>query len=247
MGHVQHARSRSQGRNPAAHPHMKASGARRVLRDNGLSIVLLALFVGFVIGQSLVGHAEYISEQESHGLGAVGYWQYLLSPHFLEATTENWESEFLQMFGYVLLTAMLFQRGSAESKDPDKPEPVDRDPSTSADKADAPSPVRRGGLVLKLYENSLSLAFLLLFLVSFVLHAASGAREYSSDQLAHGEPAVSTLAYLGTSRFWFESLQNWQSEFLAIAAMVLLTIHLRQRGSPESKPVDAPHSQTGGG
>jgi succinate dehydrogenase hydrophobic anchor subunit len=105
--------------------------------------------------------------------------------------------------------------------------------------------VRRGGLVLRLYEHSLSLAFLLLFLVSFTLHAASGARHYSEEQLEHGAPGVSMWEYLGTSRFWFESFQNWQSEFVAIGAMVVLSIFLRQKGSPESKPVDSPHSQTG--
>ena len=228
-------------------PRRNPSWLQKILRDNGLSIVLVALFLLFFVGQTLVGHAEYLSEQQQHGLPAEGYARYLLSPHFLEASAENWESEFLQMFGYVLLTALLFQRGSAESRDPDETEPVDRDPRASRKSADTPGPVRRGGLVLKVYENSLSLTFLLLFLGSFWLHAASGAREYSTDQLAHGEHAVSVLEYLGTSRFWFESLQNWQSEFLAIAAMVFLTIYLRQRGSPESKPVDAPHSKTGAG
>ena len=153
------------------------------------------------------------------------------------------------MFGFVLLTAFLFQKGSAESKDPDEKEEeaVDRDPRKSRDKKDAPWPVRKGGFVLKLYEYSLSLAFLLLFLVSFTLHAVSGAREYSESQREHGQyEEVTTLDYMGTSRFWFESFQNWQSEFLAVGAMVVLSIFLRQRGSPESKPVDTPHSETGG-
>lgn len=247
MGQTRQAHPGPSSHRSSSPSEPRALGPRKFLRDNGLSIVLVGLFVLFFVGQSLVGHAEYVSEQESHGLSAVGYVRYLLSAHFLEATTENWESEFLQMFGYVILTAMLFQRGSAESKDPDKPEPVDRDPRATRGSPDVPGPVRRGGLILKLYEHSLALAFLLLFLGSFALHAVTGAREYSANQVAHGEQAVSVMEYLATSRFWFESLQNWQSEFLAIAAMVLLTIHLRQRGSPESKPVDAPHSQTGGG
>jgi hypothetical protein len=104
--------------------------------------------------------------------------------------------------------------------------------------------VRRGGLALKLYEHSLSLAFLILFLASFWLHAVGGAGEYNSDRAAHGRPSVTTFQYLGTSQFWFESFQNWQSEFLAIFSMVVLSIWLRERGSPESKPVDAPHFQT---
>ena len=159
---------------------------------------------------------------------------------------ENWESEFLQMFLFIVLTACLYQKGSAESKKLDEEEEVDRDPRQSKHKKDAPWPVRKGGLVLKLYENSLSLAFLLLFLASFFAHAAGGAREYNQDQAEHGSAErVTTLGYLATSRFWFESLQNWQSEFLAVGLMVVLTIWLRQKGSPESKPVDAPHGQTG--
>jgi hypothetical protein len=158
---------------------------------------------------------------------------------------ENWESEFLQMFAYVLLTAFLFQKGSAESKNPDQPEAVDRDPRQSREKKDAPWPVRRGGIVLKIYENSLALALFLLFLISFMLHAIGGASEYSDQQIAHGAQAVTVFQYMGTAQFWFESLQNWQSEFFSIAILVVLSIFLRQKGSPESKPVDSPHSMTG--
>jgi hypothetical protein len=219
---------------------------RRVLRQNGLSIVLLSLFMAFWVGQSVAGHREHNSEQREHGESEVGYSSYLLSAHFWEATAENWESEFFQMFGYVIFTAFLYQKGSSESKKLDEKEPVDRDPRASRNKRGVPWPVRRGGWILKLYENSLSLAFLLFFLISIALHAAAGADEYNQEQATHGEAAkLSVLQYAGTSRFWFESLQNWQSEFLAIASMVVLSIFLRQRGSPESKPVDSPHSQTG--
>ena len=144
---------------------------------------------------------------------------------------------------YVLLTVFLYQRGSAESKDPDKKEPVDRKPSPS--RKGAPRVVQHGGLALKLYQNSLGLAFAILFLVSFALHAAGGAGEYSEEQLQHGGDAVGMLEYMATARFWFESFQNWQSEFLAVGSMVVLSVFLRQHGSPESKPVDAPHDQTG--
>jgi hypothetical protein len=219
---------------------------RRVLRENGLSIVLGSLFLVFWIGQSVAGHREHNSEQREHGQPEVGYVTYLRSSHFWEATAENWESEFFQMFGYVILTAFLYQKGSSESKKPDEPEAVDRDPRAGRTRKDSPWPVRRGGWVLKLYENSLSLALLLFFLVSIMLHAVSGAAVYNDEQAAHGEPqSLSFLQYATTSRFWFESFQNWQSEFLAIAAMVVFSIFLRQRGSPESKPVDSPHSQTG--
>jgi hypothetical protein len=219
---------------------------RRILRENGLSIVLVLLFLGFWVGQSLVGHREHNNEQREHGQPEVPFGSYLRSAHFWEATAENWESEFFQMFGYVILTAMLYQKGSSESKKLDEPEPVDKEPQANRRKRNVPWPVRKGGVVLKLYEHSLSLAFLLFFLFSIVLHAVSGAAEYNQEQAEHGRPAaLSALQYAGTSRFWFESLQNWQSEFLAIASMVVLSIFLRQRGSPESKPVDSPHDKTG--
>jgi hypothetical protein len=219
---------------------------RRFFRNNGLSIVLFGLFfLSFIVGQSIVGHREHNNDQQEHGQPTITYVEYLGSTHFLEATMENWESEFLQMFFYVILTVFLYQKGSAESKDPDEEEAVDRDPKLSKDKKDAPWPVRKGGWVLKLYENSLALAFALLFLLSFFLHAVGGKGVYNEEQLTHGGEQVSTIAYMGTSRFWFESLQNWQSEFLAMGAMVLFSVWLRQKGSPESKPVDSPHSKTG--
>ena len=222
---------------------------RKFLRDNGLSLVWFGLFfLAFIIGQTVAGHREYNNDQREHGRPQVTYTEYLGTSHFAEATMENWESEFLQMFLFVALTAFLYQRGSAESKDPDKEEGVDRDPRRSKDKKDAPWPVRQGGFVLKLYENSLSLAFFLLFAACFLLHAASGARHYNDEQAEHGSAErVTAVGYMGTSRFWFESFQNWQSEFLAVGSMVVLSIWLRQKGSPESKPVDAPHSETGSG
>ena len=218
---------------------------RKILRENGLSIVLGLLFLLFLGAQAVVGMYEYNHEQQLHGQPTVDFTGYLATSHFLEATMENWESEFLQMFAFVVLTAFLFQKGSAESKKPDEAEPVDRDPRKSRKKKDAPWPVRKGGPILTLYEYSLSLAFLLLFLLSFALHAIGGAREYNQNQQEHGRhEELSTIEYMGTSRFWFESFQNWQSEFLAVGAMVVLSIFLRQRGSPESKPVDSPHSAT---
>jgi hypothetical protein len=216
-------------------------------RENGLSIVWLGLFFfTFMIGQTVFGQLEYNEDQREHGGSEVTIFAYLTTPHFIEATMENWESEFLQMFLYVVLTAFLYQKGSAESKKLNQEEAVDRDPRRSGIKSDAPWPVRKGGFVLKIYENSLSLAFLILFLTCFFFHAFGGARQYNEEQANHGgSERVSTIQYMSTSRFWFESFQNWQSEFLSVGAMVLLSIWLRQRGSPESKPVDAPHQQTG--
>lgn len=214
-------------------------------RNNGLSVVLISLFLVFWIAQAVVGRLEYNEEREERHLPPAGVGEYLRSCHFWEATGENWESEFLQMSAYVFLTVFLFQKGSSESKDPDEESPQDKDPRTERDKLDAPWPVRRGGWVLTLYENSLGLAFVLLFLGSVALHAAGGVRLYNEEQIAFGKHAIGFLGYLQTSRFWFESFQNWQSEFLAIGAMVILSIFLRQRGSPESKPVTAGMSQTG--
>lgn len=219
---------------------------RRILRENGLSIVLFVLFFFSLAGQSITGYHEYNQDQQEHQQPAVGFTEYLATGHFVEAIFENWESEFLQMGMYVLLTAYLFQKGSPESKKLDEKEAVDRDPEKTRKKGkDAPWPVRRGGLILKLYENSLGLALFLLFLLSMLLHAAGGAKEFSQDQIEHGGQAVSMIQYLGTSRFWFESFQNWQSEFLSVGVLIIFSIFLRQKGSPESKPVDAPHSQTG--
>ena len=208
-------------------------------------MVLVALFIVTMIGQTTTGWEVYNATQREHGGVALSLGAYLITGHFGEATFENWESEFLQMACYILLTVALYQRGSSESKRPDVIELVDVDPREWPDKASAPWPVRRGGLVLAIYENSLSLAFALLFLTSIVLHAVTGVAAYNEEQLSHGEPAVTTFEYAYTPQFWFESFQNWQSEFLSLAAMVTFSIVLRQRGSPESKPVAAPTWDTG--
>jgi hypothetical protein len=218
---------------------------KEILRQHGLSLVLFGSFIVFQFGLSLVGQHQHNQEQIQHGQPVLSYFEYVTSAAYLEATMENWESEFLQMFAYVILTAFLFQKGSAESKDPEKPEAVDRDPRKARNKKDAPWPVRRGGVVLKLYENSLALALFLLFVISFILHAIGGAREYSEQEIVHGGQPVTAIQYMITAQFWFESLQNWQSEFFSIAVLVVLSIFLRQKGSPESKPVDSPHSMTG--
>lgn len=196
-------------------------------------------------GQTFFGWQVYNEEQVEHSQPTKALPDYLATGHFWEATAENWESEFLQMAAYILLTAALFQKGSSESKDPEESEAVDRDPRLSKLRSDAPWPVRRGGLVLAIYEYSLSIAFALLFFASITVHALGGAKLHNEERIAHGEAPVSTWDYATSSTFWFESFQNWQSEFLALFAMVFLSIYLRQRGSPESKPVDAPHSSTG--
>lgn len=220
--------------------------ARRFVRDNSLSIAAVGLFLLiFGVGQTISGFRVFNEDQRAHHQPVVGFGRYLTSSHFGEATFENWESEFLQMGAYVLLTVRLRQRGSAESKSVNGSDEVDADPAAHRDDPEAPWPVRRGGVALGVYKHSLSLGFFVLFGLSFLLHAATGARAFSADQAEHGGSAVSTWQYLHRAQFWFESLQNWQSEFLAVASIVMLTIFLRQQGSPESKPVHAPHHQTG--
>ncbi|HYW32676.1 MAG TPA: DUF6766 family protein [Gemmatimonas sp.] len=221
------------------------TGLRRFAYQNGLVLVFTGLFLLSFVGQVLTGRAEYNEEQRTHGKPAASLRGYLGSGAFLEATAENWESEFLQMALFVVLTVFLYQRGSSESKDLTAPEAVDQRPEEARDDPRAPWPVRRGGVPLALYKHSLSIALFAMFAVSFVLHAVGGAIEYSETQVAHGGQPVSTMGYLATSRFWFESLQNWQSEFMSVAMLVLLTIWLREQGSPQSKPVASPSSNTG--
>lgn len=206
-------------------------------RNNGLSIVLLALFFLSIVGQSLSGWFTHNNEVLEHGRAGVSYLAYLAEPHFLEAVFENWESEFLQMAAFVALTVFLRQKGSPESKPVFGSDDVDKVEITK----DSPRMAQKGGVWLKLYENSLTLALFVLFLISFVLHAIAGAAEYNDEQLEHGGSTVSTMEYFVTARFWYESFQNWQSEFLSIAVLVVLAVYLRQKGSPESKPVGAPH------
>jgi len=215
-------------------------------RKNNLSIVLVILFGVSLVGHAVSGWMAHNAEERQHGQPEISMGAFLVSSEFGETIFENWESEFLQMGFYVFLTVFLFQKGSAESKKPEGGNEVDEDPAAHRHDPDAPGPVRAGGWQLVLYRNSLGLALIALFLVSFVGHAAAGARKYAHEQRQHGSvEEVTTLSYMQTPLFWYESFQNWQSEFLAVLAIVVLTIHLRQWGSPESKPVHAPHDETG--
>jgi hypothetical protein len=216
---------------------------RRIWRDNGLTLTMFGLFAAFLVLQVVAGHQVYLEELRSDEMAPVDLVGYLTSGHLVEATFENWESEFLQMGALVLLSVFLYQRGSPESKDPDAAEPVDRDPNPR--RRGAPWPIRAGGLARAAYERSLAIALFTLFGLSLLLHVLGGAGEYSRQRIADGEPAVTAVEFLTRPDFWFQSMQNWQSEFLSVGALVLLTVFLRQKGSPESKPVDAPHDQTG--
>jgi len=216
----------------------------RRFKDNGLTLVLLLLFAGSIVGQWLTGWHVALEDAVRHGQPGMALAAYTVSAEFLSSVFENWESEFLQMSAYVVLTAMLVQRGSSESKDPDGP-PRDADLAVQAMKPGAPPILRKGRILRELYARSLGIILFLLFLLSFVIHWTQSARAAAAEAKEHGEAALSTIAYLGDPQLWFESFQNWQSEFLSTAMLVVLSIFLRQRESPESKPVAAPHSHTG--
>lgn len=208
------------------------------LKRNGLSITFIALMLMALVGQTYTGWQEHNEERQENGLASYSFNQYLKSGHFIQATFENWESEFLQMGMYVVMTVFLFQQGSAESKSLDKPEEVDREPQAHSN---SPWPVKKGGIYLSIYKNSLSLVFVGLFIFSFFLHAWGTMKDINEE----GNQFISYWQVFSQNRFWFESFQNWQSEFLSVAAIVYFSIYLRQQGSPESKPVDAAHNETG--
>lgn len=207
---------------------------------NSLSIVLFILMFVCLYGQVMTGWKTENKELAEEGQHLLSIGEYLHSGHFVQATFENWESEFLQMMLYVVLTVFLRQKGSSESKCLDEKEDVDNEPRPHSN---APWPVKQGGVWLILYKHSLSIAFGILFLISFTCHFYGSYEEYSSEQIAKELPLMPIQEYLYDARFWFESFQNWQSEFLAVASLVILSIWLREKGSPESKPVDMPHNE----
>jgi hypothetical protein len=216
---------------------------KKFLKENSLSIVLFALFFVFLVGLSITGYLHENEELGMHAQQAVTYTEYLASGSFIEAVFENWESEFLQMGALVLLTIWLVQKGSADSKKLRGKGEVDTSSRYSIIRA---SSWRNRGKAIKsmLYGNSLSIALFGLFIASFVLHMFSGAAA-NEEAGFHDEPSMSVLQYASSSQFWFESFQNWQSEFLAVGALIVLSIYLRQRKSPESKAVGEPNPKTG--
>jgi len=208
---------------------------------NSLSVVFITLFIVTLFAQAYTGWKVHNEELNDGGLAALSFFEYTKSGHFISATFENFESEFLQMALYVVLTISLRQIGSAESKKLEGKEPVDREPVPSPD---APWPVRKGGWVLKLYSHSLSLVFLLLFLISWGMHFYGSFQDHNIQRIMDGKTRISVPDFVMQADFWFETFQNWQSEFLSVASIVILTIFLRQKGSPESKPVDTPYLET---
>jgi hypothetical protein len=216
---------------------------KKYCTNNALSLVFIFLFILSLIAQIYFGFIEHNKELEELKTQSIYLAAYLHSGHFLQSTFENWESEFLQMALFVILTIFLRQKGSSESKSFDKEEEVDREPSPK--RKNAPWPVKRGGILLQIYKHSLSIALSLLFIISFGLHFKGSLQDENEQQLLKGMPAIKWSDYITSSRFWFESFQNWQSEFLSVFAIIVLSIYLRQKGSPQSKPVDAPHDETG--
>ncbi|MEO7523724.1 MAG: DUF6766 family protein [Ferruginibacter sp.] len=211
------------------------------LKNKGLTIVFAILFLLTMTGQVVSGLKEYNKDTIELGGHPVSLPSYLTSGHFLSSTFENWESEFLQMALYVVLPIFLFQKGSSESKDPDAVHPVDKEPDPQ--RKNAPWPVKKGGWILIVYKRSLTIVLFAFFVLSFLLHWHGSMKGYNEEQLLKSLPTVTAGQYLSNSRFWFESFQNWQSEFLSIFVMVIFSVYLRQAGSPMSKPVDAPHME----
>ena len=216
----------------------------KLFKNNGLTIVLMLLFLGSIIGQWLTGVHFENEELMRHGEEPIGAIAFLSDPQFLSTVFENWESEFLQMSAYVVLTAFLFQKGSAESEDPDEGSRDGR-LENARFAPNAPAAVRKGSVVRWLYAHSLGFALLILFAVSFILHWLFSARHAAEEAALHNQTAESFGAYLTSPQLWFESFQNWQSEFLSTAVLVVLSIWLRQKDSPESKPVGSSHQKTG--
>jgi hypothetical protein len=217
------------------------------LRNQSLSIFFLVLFLGTVLGQSIAGQRAFNEDQLQHGSETVSYSRYLLSSDFGQAMLENWQSEYLQFMLFIMATIWLIQRGSNESK---PPEDVGRESDQRqliGAYAQHTSPLwaKVGGWRTAIYSNSLLIVMSFIFLGSWLGQSVTGWTEYNDVQREHGDSPVSWGGYLVRPHFWENTLQNWQSEFLAVGTMAVYTIYLRQRGSPESKPVGAPHDQTG--
>jgi hypothetical protein len=220
---------------------------RRWLFEQSLTLFFLAIFLLALVGQSVVGLLAYNDEQRAHGEHGLSYGRYLVSSDFGGNVMENWQSEFLQFTLIVLATVWLVQRGSTESKPLQDAGPESDEDARVGKHAprDAPRWAKVKDWRLRVYENSLVLAMLGVFLGSWLAQSLTNWRMFNDEQTQHGEAAVPWLTYVGNPDFWNRTLQNWQSEFLAVATMTAFAIYLRQRGSPESKPVGAPHEETG--
>jgi len=219
---------------------------KKVLRDHGLSICFGVIFTLALLGQSFAGLAALNDEQISHSLPPVSYGQFVTSSDFVVDVAENWQSEFLQFFLFILATVWLVQRGSPESKKPgDEGFGSEKDQLLGRHaRSDSPKWARVAGWRRTLFSNSLLLLMGAVFLASWTVQAIAGRVTYNEEQVEHGQATVDFLGYVSSADFWNRTLQNWQSEFLAVGCMVAFSIYLRQRGSSESKPVGTPHAQS---
>jgi hypothetical protein len=220
---------------------------RRFVRESSLSLCFGALFLAALVGQAFAGWKQFNAEQLAGGFGQIGLGRYLTSADWAVDVAENWQSEYLQFTLYILLTVWLLQRGSPESKElakaggeSDKDQKVGRHAQV-----DSPAWAKVGGLRRRLYSNSLVLVMTSIFLLSWLIQSIAGQAAYNETRLQDLRAPVSWEAYITGPDFWARTLQNWQSEFLAVGTMVVFSIYLRQRGSPESKPVGEPHGSTG--
>jgi len=220
---------------------------RRFLTQNSLSVVFLVLFLAALSGQAVAGHADFNDQQVRHGDSEISLSRYVVSSDFGNAVMENWQSEYLQFTLFVLLTVWLLQRGSPESKPLGKAGRESDEAQKVGPYARQSSPrwAKAEGIRRTLYENSLVLVMGTIWLGTWFAQSVTGVAQYNSERFDHQLDAVGWWQYLGTPTFWETTLQNWQSEFLAVGSMAILAVYLRQRGSPESKPVGAPHTATG--
>jgi hypothetical protein len=220
---------------------------RRFLSENSLSLFFLALFLISLVGQSVAGLYEFNDHQSQHGEPTLSYLRYLASSDFGSDMLENWQSEWLQFWVFALATVWLVQKGSNESKKPEDAGLETDQQQRVGEHAgrDAPRWARVKDWRLSLYSNSFFIVMGLVFLATWVAQSFASWTVFNDEQQAHDDSTVSWWSYMGSPDFWERSFQNWQSEFLAVGTMVVFTIYLRQRGSPESKPVGAPHEETG--
>ena len=223
------------------------SRARSFLYDNGLSIGFGLIFLGALAGQAFAGLHVFNSDAISHGSSEISLWRYVTSSTYSARVMENWQSEYLQFTLYILGTVWLLQRGSPESKEMDKAGGESDEDQKVGDHAQADSPLwaRVGGWRTFVYSNSLVLVMGLIWVGCWFAQAVSGWTDYNDGRLGHHLDSIGFVKYLGSAEFWERSLQNWQSELLAVGSMAIFAVYLRQRGSPESKPVGAPHDATG--
>ena len=219
----------------------------RFARENGLSIFFLVIFLASLAGQAIAGHAQFNHDQLLHHGDAISLGRYLTTSAFASDVAENWQSEYLQFTLYIFTTVWLLQRGSPESKPLDQAGLETDEEQKVGEHADERSPrwARTGGWRTALYANSLVIVMTTIWLLSWLAQSIAGQSAYNAEQLDHQAATLSWLGYVGSSDFWDRTLQNWQSEFLAVGSMAILSIYLRQRGSPESKPVGSPHEATG--